>query len=56
MINGDAESRSHWVVYALGSTVIAVVGTNGAGTITKTGGQRLKPVREKQLRVLNALI
>ena len=37
MINGDAESRSHWVAYALGTTVTAVVGTKGAGTITKTG-------------------
>ena len=36
MINGDAESRSHWVSYALGTTVTAVVGTKGAGTITKT--------------------
>jgi len=29
MINGDAESRSHWVAYALGTTATAVVGTKG---------------------------
>lgn len=33
MINGDAESRAHWVTYALGT----LVGTKGAGTATKAG-------------------
>ncbi len=33
MINGDAESRAHWVTYALGT----IVGTKGAGTATKAG-------------------
>ncbi|MCY9002872.1 T7SS effector LXG polymorphic toxin [Peribacillus frigoritolerans] len=37
MINGDAYSRSHWVTYALGTVVTSVVGTKGAGAITKTG-------------------
>ncbi|WP_057913841.1 T7SS effector LXG polymorphic toxin [Peribacillus muralis] len=37
MINGDAYSRSHWVTYALGTVVTTVVGTKGAGAITKTG-------------------
>ncbi|GGB48336.1 putative ribonuclease YokI [Lentibacillus populi] len=37
MINGDAESRSHWVTYALGTVATAVFGTKGAGTVTKTG-------------------
>ncbi|MFD9625384.1 T7SS effector LXG polymorphic toxin [Peribacillus muralis] len=37
MINGDAYSRSHWVTYALGTIVTSVVGTKGAGAITKTG-------------------
>ncbi|WHY55752.1 ribonuclease YeeF family protein [Peribacillus simplex] len=37
MVNGDAYSRSHWVTYALGTVVTSVVGTKGAGAITKTG-------------------
>ncbi|MEW9676882.1 LXG domain-containing protein [Lentibacillus sp. L22] len=36
MINGDAQSRSHWVTYALGNAAVSVVGTKGAGTVTKT--------------------
>ncbi|WP_106496314.1 T7SS effector LXG polymorphic toxin [Lentibacillus sp. Marseille-P4043] len=36
MVNGDAESRSHWVTYALGTAVTTVFGTKGAGTVTKT--------------------
>lgn len=37
MVNGDAYSRSHWVTYALGTVVTSVVGTKGAGAVTKTG-------------------
>ncbi|MBT2217983.1 EndoU domain-containing protein [Virgibacillus dakarensis] len=37
MVNGDAESRSHWVTYALGTVATTVFGTKGAGTVTKTG-------------------
>ncbi|WP_411738915.1 ribonuclease YeeF family protein [Peribacillus sp. S4] len=37
MVNGDAYSRSHWVSYALGTVVTSVVGTKGAGAVTKTG-------------------
>ncbi|MFJ7306268.1 T7SS effector LXG polymorphic toxin [Peribacillus frigoritolerans] len=37
MVNGDAYSRSHWVTYALGTVVTSVIGTKGAGAITKTG-------------------
>ncbi|MGY0695009.1 hypothetical protein ACW2QC_19980 [Virgibacillus sp. FSP13] len=37
MINGDAESRAHWVTYALGTAATTVFGTKGAGTVTKTG-------------------
>src|SRR5699024_7740337 len=33
MLKGDAESRAHWVTYALGTHV----GTKGVGTATKTG-------------------
>jgi len=32
MVNGDAESRSHWVTYALGT----IVGTKGAGNAVKS--------------------
>ena len=49
MINGDAESRSHWVAYALGTTVTAVVGTKGAGTITKTGVATTKSAVQKSV-------
>ncbi|MGY0695007.1 hypothetical protein ACW2QC_19970, partial [Virgibacillus sp. FSP13] len=37
IVNGDAESRSHWVTYALGTAATTVFGTKGAGTVTKTG-------------------
>lgn len=37
MVNGDAYSRAHWVSYALGTVVTSVVGTKGAGALTKTG-------------------
>ena len=49
MINGDAESRSHWVAYALGTTATAVVGTKGAGTITKTGVASTKSAIQKSV-------
>ncbi|RDY88555.1 T7SS effector LXG polymorphic toxin [Bacillus amyloliquefaciens] len=35
MVNGDAYSRSKWVTYAIGTVVTSVVGTKGAGTLTK---------------------
>nr|WP_256371031.1 T7SS effector LXG polymorphic toxin [Psychrobacillus sp. OK028] len=37
MVNGDANSRAHWVTYALGTVVISVVGTKGVGALTKSG-------------------
>jgi len=37
MVNGDAESRSHWVTYTLGMTATSIIGTKGAGTVTKAG-------------------
>ncbi|QUW23032.1 HNH endonuclease [Sporosarcina sp. Marseille-Q4063] len=49
MINGDAESRSRWVAYALGTTVTAVVGTKGAGTITKAGVATTKSAVQKSV-------
>jgi predicted ribonuclease toxin of YeeF-YezG toxin-antitoxin module len=49
MINGDAESRSHWVAYALGTTATAVFGTKGAGAITKTGVATTKSAVQKSV-------
>ncbi|MBD1381550.1 T7SS effector LXG polymorphic toxin [Metabacillus arenae] len=37
MVNGDTYSRAHWVTYALGTVVTSVVGTKGAGAVTKSG-------------------
>ncbi len=47
MVNGDAESRSHWVTYALGTAVTTVFGTKGAGTVTKTGVATTKAAATK---------
>ncbi|MCM3372779.1 T7SS effector LXG polymorphic toxin [Bacillus velezensis] len=56
MVNGDAYSRSRWVTYAIGTVVTSVVGTKGAGSLTKAdvagkvtskvnkAGQKLKDV------------
>ena len=41
MIKGDAESRSHWVTYALG--------TKGAGALTKTGVATTKTAVQKSV-------
>ena len=49
MVNGDAESRSHWVTYALGTTATAVVGTKGAGALTKTGVATTKTAVQKSV-------
>ncbi|WP_397538200.1 hypothetical protein [Rummeliibacillus pycnus] len=37
VINGDAESRARWMSYAFGTAVTSVVGTKGAGAVTKAG-------------------
>ncbi|MGG0658087.1 T7SS effector LXG polymorphic toxin [Rummeliibacillus pycnus] len=37
VINGDAESRARWISYALGTVFTSVVGTKGAGAVTKAG-------------------
>ncbi|MBD1381548.1 RNase A-like domain-containing protein [Metabacillus arenae] len=42
MVNGDTYSRAHWVTYALGTVVTSVVGTKGAGAVTKTGAVAAK--------------
>ncbi|MEC5219895.1 T7SS effector LXG polymorphic toxin [Bacillus atrophaeus] len=67
MVNGDAYSRARWVTYALGTTVTAVVGTKGAGAVTKAdvagkvttqiskAGQKLKNVSLPDLLPYNPL-
>ena len=52
MINGNAENRSHWVTYALGTTAMAVVGTNGAGALTKTGVVTTKTAVQKSVTIV----
>ncbi|MGY0692378.1 T7SS effector LXG polymorphic toxin [Virgibacillus sp. FSP13] len=47
MVNGDAESRAHWVTYALGTAATTVFGTKGAGTVTKTGVATTKAAATK---------
>jgi len=37
VINGDAESRARWISYATGTVVTSVVGTKGAGAVSKAG-------------------
>lgn len=56
MVNGDAYSRSHWVTYALGTVVTSVVGTKGAGAITKTGVATTKAVAVKGVTKAKELV
>ena len=51
MINGNAESRAHWVTYALGTTATAVVGTKGTGALTKSG---IATTRAGTVRVIDS--
>ncbi|WP_106495640.1 T7SS effector LXG polymorphic toxin [Lentibacillus sp. Marseille-P4043] len=53
MVNGDAESRSHWVTYALGTAVTTVFGTKGAGTVTKAGVATTKAGAKKATAAAN---
>lgn len=56
MVNGDAYSRSHWVTYALGTVVTSVVGTKGAGAITKTGVATTKAATVKGVTKAKELV
>ncbi|WP_144528289.1 T7SS effector LXG polymorphic toxin [Peribacillus simplex] len=56
MVNGDAYSRAHWVSYALGTVVTSVVGTKGAGAITKTGAATTKAAAVKGVTKAKELI
>ncbi|MDQ0213617.1 putative ribonuclease toxin of YeeF-YezG toxin-antitoxin module [Oikeobacillus pervagus] len=49
MVNGDAESRAHWVTYALGT----IIGTKGAGSAAKTGTTVTKVAKEGAKKVAN---
>ncbi|MDM5293215.1 T7SS effector LXG polymorphic toxin [Peribacillus simplex] len=56
MVNGDAYSRAHWVSYALGTVVTSVVGTKGAGAVTKTGVATTKAAAVKGVTKAKELI
>ncbi|MFY0804382.1 T7SS effector LXG polymorphic toxin [Peribacillus frigoritolerans] len=56
MVNGDAYSRAHWVSYALGTVVTSVVGTKGAGAITKTGVATTKAAAVKGVTKAKELV
>ncbi|MDQ7862733.1 hypothetical protein RCO48_22020 [Peribacillus frigoritolerans] len=56
MVNGDAYSRAHWVSYALGTVVTSVVGTKGAGAITKTGVATTKAATVKGVTKAKELV
>lgn len=56
MVNGDAYSRSHWVTYALGTVVTSVVGTKGAGAVTKTGAATTKAAAVKGVTKAKELV
>ncbi|MGE7767282.1 ribonuclease YeeF family protein [Peribacillus sp. NPDC096540] len=56
MVNGDAYSRSHWVTYALGTVVTSVVGTKGAGAVTKTGVATTKAAAVKGVTKAKELV
>lgn len=47
MVNGNANSRAHWVTYALGTVATSVVGTKGVGALTKSGVTATKAVVPK---------
>ncbi|MCR8868363.1 T7SS effector LXG polymorphic toxin [Peribacillus frigoritolerans] len=56
MVNGDAYSRAHWVSYALGTVVTSVVGTKGAGAVSKTGVATTKAAAVKGVTKAKELI
>lgn len=56
MVNGDAYSRAHWVSYALGTVVTSIVGTKGAGAITKTGVATTKAAAVKGVTKTKELV
>ncbi|MEK5214185.1 T7SS effector LXG polymorphic toxin [Psychrobacillus sp. FSL H8-0487] len=53
MVNGDANSRAHWVTYALGTVATSVVGTKGVGALTKSGVTVTKAVAPKVVGAAN---
>ncbi|MEK3979148.1 T7SS effector LXG polymorphic toxin [Psychrobacillus sp. FSL K6-2836] len=53
MVNGDANSRAHWVTYALGTVATSVVGTKGVGALTKSGVTVTKAVVPKVVGAAN---
>lgn len=53
MVNGDANSRAHWVTYALGTVATSIVGTKGVGALTKSGVTVTKAVAPKVVGAAN---
>ncbi len=53
MVNGDANSRAHWVTYALGTVATSIVGTKGVGALTKSGVTITKAVAPKVVGAAN---
>ncbi|QUG40140.1 HNH endonuclease [Psychrobacillus sp. INOP01] len=53
MVNGDANSRAHWVTYALGTVATSVVGTKSVGALTKSGVKVTKAVVPKVAGAVN---
>ena len=47
VVNGDAYSRSRWFSYAIGTVGASIVGTKGAGALTKTGVATTKSAVQK---------
>ncbi|MEI4771985.1 T7SS effector LXG polymorphic toxin [Psychrobacillus sp. FJAT-51614] len=42
MVNGDANSRAHWVAYAIGTVATSIIGTKGTNALVKTGTTAVK--------------
>src|SRR5699024_6473910 len=51
--NGDAESCARWFSYAVGTIITSVVGTKGAGTMTKAGATSAKATAKQVKDSLN---
>ena len=52
-INGNANSRAHWVVYASGTVVTSIVVTKGANALVKTGTTAAKAAVPKIVSATN---
>ncbi|WP_166462381.1 ribonuclease YeeF family protein [Psychrobacillus vulpis] len=53
MVNGDANTRGHWVAYAIGTVATSIVGTKGANALIKTGTTAAKVAVPKVVSATN---